>query len=718
VEVLGPPTSAQIAILKRTRRLRDADTLERIGAKLVRWNGAEWLGFPTLEGGWKLWALNHNGIPRLDGKKKLIRRNIGAASFVVSPALLKSNRGGALRLWDVEGESDLLAALDAGIPHAIASTGGASSLAAHKRHQDSLLALKVEEVVVVRDLDRAGRTGAQKAAQWWLEQGVAVRVPELPEELGDSGDLRDYLNGRPAKDGKAPVEPMGAARELEALADAAGQQQPPEQSEDSEVSTGAFTPSTPLASLRTHTPPWPEPLGEAAFFGLAGQFVRLIGPHTEADPAALLLQCLTQFGGVIGRSAYFVAEADRHYMNLFITLVGETAKGRKGSSYGQVESRFKAVDETWARERTMSGLSSGEGLIWQVRDPIYRHEPIKEKGRVIGYQDVEVDQGVTDKRLLVVEQELASTLRVLNREGNKLSAVIRQAWDTGNLRTLTKHSPAHATDAHIGIIGHITRDELRRYLDRTEAGNGFGNRFLWVCVRRSKALPEGGCLKERDLDPFITRLKAAVDTAKTRGEMRRNKEARALWFDVYGPLSEGRPGLIGAITSRAEAQVMRLACIYALLDCDSEIQSPHLQAALEVWRYAYDSACHIFGDALGDPKVDEAVALLRATPGGLTRSQLGRQLFGKHSRAESFDRVLGLLHRSGLAEPRVKPTPGRSAERWLATHRGAEAVYGGKGSSPPASGDAFTPSTPFTPSTDGSETPAVDEAGAYEEGEV
>ena len=121
----------------------------------------------------------------------------------------------------------------------------------------------------------------------------------------------------------------------------------------------------------------------------------------------------------------------------------------------------------------MSGLSSGEGLIWQARDPIMKSEPVKEKGRVVDYQEVMVDGGVDDKRVFAVEPEFASTLRVMNREGSILSAVIRQAWDTGNLRTLVKNSPAKATGAHISIMGHITRDELRRYLDRTEAGNGF-----------------------------------------------------------------------------------------------------------------------------------------------------------------------------------------------------------------------------------------------------
>jgi hypothetical protein len=54
----------------------------------------------------------------------------------------------------------------------------------------------------------------------------------------------------------------------------------------------------------------------AAFYGLTGQIVRLIEPHSEADPMALLIQFLVAFGNCVGRSAHFKVEADYHYSNL------------------------------------------------------------------------------------------------------------------------------------------------------------------------------------------------------------------------------------------------------------------------------------------------------------------------------------------------------------------------------------------------------------------
>src|ERR1039458_4687141 len=214
---------------------------------------------------------------------------------------------------------------------------------------------------------------------------------------------------------------------------------------------------------------WPGAMAAEALIGPAGEFVRMLEPHTEADPAAVLLQFLVGMGVLVGRSAHSKVEADQHYCNLFAVLVGLTSKSRKGTSWGHVRELLRLLDPELHDKRIESGLSSGEGLVWAVRDAIGDEDP-----------------GESDKRLLVMEPEFARVLSVAEREGNTLSAVVRQAWDEGRLRTLTKKQAARSTDAHIGILGHITRDELRATLSNTAVANGFANRFLWACVRRSK----------------------------------------------------------------------------------------------------------------------------------------------------------------------------------------------------------------------------------------
>ena len=188
-------------------------------------------------------------------------------------------------------------------------------------------------------------------------------------------------------------------------------------------------------------PRWPAPPAEEAFHGLAGRIVRTIEPASEADPAALLVQGLVAFGNVIGRFAHFAVEGDVHRGNEFVVIVGKTSKVRKGTSFGRINRLFEEAEAQWAAERIQTGLSSGEGLIWAVRDPTMKRERVKERNKPVQYEEVEADPGVADKRLLVYEPEFANVLKQTERQGNTLSAILRVAWDGRDLRSMTKNSP-------------------------------------------------------------------------------------------------------------------------------------------------------------------------------------------------------------------------------------------------------------------------------------
>jgi len=431
---------------------------------------------------------------------------------------------------------------------------------------------------------------------------------------------------------------------------------------------GSLAPQHSPPRLPHGTPPafndWPAPLADEAFHGLAGELVRAIEPETESDPAALLINFLTYFGNAVGRGVWAVAEASRHGTNLNAVIVAETSKGRKGSADGRIRDLFHRANPEWIEQRLTSGLSSGEGLIWAVRDKIEKKEAVKDKGKATGeYQTVIVDEGVLDKRLLVIEPEFSAVLRVMNREANTLSPIIRQAWDSGTLRTLTKNSPATATDGHISIVGHITKDELKRHLTDVEIANGFVNRFLFVCARRGNVLPEGG--NEPRFGQLIERLYNAIDIASTLGRLERDSETRHAWADIYEELSDGKPGMFGAITARAEAQVLRLSVIYAALDASPEIRIEHLKAALAVWDYCEASVKYIFGDATGDPVADRILEALRVM-GDMTRTEISG-VFQRHMKPERIALALNLLLNLGRAQFEMRADPvrgGRSAEVW------------------------------------------------------
>ncbi len=71
-----------------------------------------------------------------------------------------------------------------------------------------------------------------------------------------------------------------------------------------------------------------------------------------------------------------------------------------GSVHRAVEQGLALADPAFVRDRMTEGLSSGEGLIWQVRDPIYKSEKAG-KGKDSVYHEVFVDPGEDDKRLWV-----------------------------------------------------------------------------------------------------------------------------------------------------------------------------------------------------------------------------------------------------------------------------------------------------------------------------
>lgn len=410
----------------------------------------------------------------------------------------------------------------------------------------------------------------------------------------------------------------------------------------------------PIELIRIFSPGLVPP--EQALHGLAGEVVKVTGPTTEADPMAVLAQFLVTFGNCIGRRPRFRLGALAFHSNENLLVVGDTSRSRKGTSFDVVRDLFVGVDGAWL-DRITGGLSSGEGLIWAVKE-----------GR---------NGEVGDERLLCLATEFAAVLVTMQRQGNTLSTVLRDAWDGRPLRIMTKNAPASAPASHISVIAHITLEELRKHLDRTEMASGFANRFLFIAAKRSKVLPVPREPDQGQLGKLKDRLRSAIDWARDCGELSWTPGAVGMWARLYkGELSTERPGLVGHILARAEAHVLRLATIYSLLDCSCRIQEHHLKAALAVWRYAEASARAIFGNAIGDPVADVILRALReAGDKGMTRTEISDAL-GRHSQSWLIVRALETLLQHGLIAGERWPTgrAGRPMEVWRAL--GGEEVLG------------------------------------------
>jgi hypothetical protein len=399
-------------------------------------------------------------------------------------------------------------------------------------------------------------------------------------------------------------------------------------------------------------PPQPRPaplkppaklhLREQALYGLAGQVVRTLAPHTEAHPAAILLQFLAAFGNAAGPGPHCLVGPARHRLNLFVVLVGESSKARKGTSWGHIERLFAEVDQTWVNTRITTARLGAAGLVHALRD----------------------QQPPTDRRLLAVAEEFASILHTIKRAKGHLSPLLRCSWDNGHLRMLDASGPLHATNTHISLIAHITERELTQNLDPTDAHSGFANRCLWTSVHRSQCLPSGGALRDHELIPITQQLRQALDWAATTATvLSRDQAAESLWEECYPELSQARPGLFGAATSRAEAQVLRLSAVYAVLDRSSVITAPHLEAALAVWEYCSATASELFGTSTGDVTADRIKLAIEESKEGLSREQI-RCLFHGHVSSDRIEAALEQLMSLGVLTHYLQPGRGRPAKVW------------------------------------------------------
>lgn len=364
-------------------------------------------------------------------------------------------------------------------------------------------------------------------------------------------------------------------------------------------------------------------LDSEALHGVCGEIIEILEPHTEADPAAVLLTLLTGLGNIMGRNPFFITDGASQHVNLFTAIVGDSSSGRKGTSWENCKGIFQSVDPEWSSNKVMSGIGSGEGIILQMMDS---KDPVIE--------------ALSDKRLLIKEGEFAQILQVMSRSGNTVSPMLREAWDGGILQNMTKNNPMKASNSLVSLIAHITRAELSRLISTVEMGNGFANRVLWCHSTRSKTLPDGGSLDPKSLDGQIGKIKKAIDGIKNSEpfQMTRSAKAGTYWHEIYEELTTSKKGRWGEVTRRGAAQVVRISMIYALLDGKDEVNLSHLKAAEAVWRYCDGSARWAFEDHQFSYS---AMKLIRALEHeSMSRADITNKVFTRNLSKKEIDEAL------------------------------------------------------------------------------
>jgi hypothetical protein len=367
----------------------------------------------------------------------------------------------------------------------------------------------------------------------------------------------------------------------------------------------------------------------AAFNGPLGDVVKSLEGNHEADPSAVLIQALTIIGNIYGRKYQLTLGGLAQYSNLFTLLVGQTGRGKKGTSLGLAK---KLVTFSTPQEgpNYATGIASGPGIVHALRDP----------GVVKTKKGEEIDQGVVDKRLVLIEEEFSSILRLTNKSSDTgTSAILRSCWDSENLQNQSKGSPETASDIHVSFIGHITPRELELEVSKARIviHNGFMNRFLIFYSHTDEVVPVPRLLDQQ----FITdRLRLSPPKSPSQfllGSIEPpipiNLEDKAI--EKYRDFCyRSRPDESNGLFVRSRSQVLRLAMIYSIIDQSKSIEVKHIESALALWDYHKESVTHLFSKYSRDAR--KLLAVLKDSP--KTRTDITR-MFNNNKSTKDINRL-------------------------------------------------------------------------------
>lgn len=413
-------------------------------------------------------------------------------------------------------------------------------------------------------------------------------------------------------------------------------------SEPEDAARYAMTPEEVDAELEKEFPviPLKEQVGpewnDDIMYGLAGDIIRKASQYCEAHPAGMYLDLLVAVGNIIGRGPYFNISQTRHYTNQFMARVGDTADSRKGTGRDAIDEVLRVADNSWYSHRVLSGFGSAEAIVNELRDPM--QQQVVDKKSASGFREILVP-GIDDKRLCIREGELASIFQLAGKNESRADIVLRDGWDGKALRNLVKgkskdglSNSAVCQEPHLSISGDTTRSELMAKMPPGAAENGFGNRFLYCYVYRTKLCPVGGPIL--DWSSEVVRLHHAIEWAKGIQYVPLTQSANKTWKRMYMGLDQPEnklPGLAGKMTARAAAHIRRLALIFALLDEFDIVDVQHLRAAERIWNYCHESARYIFTGTTGE---QDQIRRFVERNGPATIAQIRRQVFHDHKKAE------------------------------------------------------------------------------------
>lgn len=393
------------------------------------------------------------------------------------------------------------------------------------------------------------------------------------------------------------------------------------------------------------TPPVTD---ERMFYGLLGQFAKQSAMGTEVHPVASMAAMMSYLSACMGRNPMLSVGDGWHHLRLYTFHVGRSSKGGKGMALDllkRIDTAIRKASPSLVPQIHNGGLSSREGVAFLIHDG-FKH----------GKDET---PPIADKRLFVIEHEFANVLAQIKRDGNTLSACLRDCWDGGSIQPATKNSPIWATDPHIALHACITPNEVRARMSRGELTNGFANRFLIIWAERTGVIPFPARATDEVVQSFADAFAKVINfglsgyPAQTETMiLSLTSDAKKAFGTAYREFAKRHPGgeLIAGLLERRAPMLLRIAGLFAITDCVHEITADHIEAA-KAWMDYYSASVHVIFAPATDVaeersrknRADKLLAWLTSAGDWCSRTNINCDCFKKSVHKTHINAVIEML---------------------------------------------------------------------------
>ena len=397
----------------------------------------------------------------------------------------------------------------------------------------------------------------------------------------------------------------------------------------------------------------PPPRGKKSMlYGFVGEIALEAANGKEVNEYAAFMYLLTALSANFGRDIYLPIGDSYHHSRLFCLHLGRSAKGRKGETMKLVDRILEKATEIDIKNNHSNeivcvthkgGLSTREGLISLIHDGIN-----------LGAKNEE--PAINDKRMLVIESEFANVLHQSKRDGNTLSAAIRDLYDGRSVYPLIKTNKMGATDPHIAIWGNITPSELVELVSERELSNGSFNRYITIFAERYNlvSMPEPTphhkvleyALKCLDV---IEWAKGSYPDYKNTRQACLSDDAKQAYDQIYKRIESRNNGNLSDILVRLSTNLLRMALTLAIIDKSLVIEVVHIRVAYEWSLFSDASVRYIFAaknDLVQQGKIEANAAkiinFLKLNKSA-TRTELSTKCFYKKLASSGIDSAINHL---------------------------------------------------------------------------